>query len=91
MCDGSSSARIVSKWMAPSKPWPKTLRAAPRSSVKNILFKRDPFHRVAGLFGEFVGETLHADHVTVVHSGDCERLGVRAGDASNEERTRNVE
>ncbi len=61
--------------------------------AQNVFFQRDPFQfdvRVLG--GEIVGQTLHTDHVAVVHccDGDC-GFGVDCGGRKNGCRTRQRE
>ena len=43
--------------------------------AQNVFFQRDPFNIVARFGREIVGQTLHADHVTVVYGCDRQRFG----------------
>ena len=56
--------------------------------AQDVLFERHPFHGHVGIFGgEFVGQRLHADHVTVVHGRDRQRcLCNRGGRAQQGDR-----
>ena len=43
--------------------------------TQDVFFQCDPLDLVAGLSFEVAGQTLHADHVAIVHSGDGDGVG----------------
>jgi hypothetical protein len=53
--------------------------------AQDVFLERHPLDGMTGLLGEVVGETLHADHVTVVHGRDGDGVGLRldGGDQRN--------
>ena len=54
--------------------------------AKDVLLQRHPFQLDVGvLCGEVFGQTLHADHVAIVHGGDGDGLSRGAGHGNGRE------